>query len=416
MFVLPMGLGTSLRRMPLVTLLICGIWLWVWATDKSSDQISWQIFKAAADSGVRDRARDLFVEYCVANRGDRSSCRRYAVLVWNGFPGKHYSPDGTKRRKKITGNDDPPVSVIDIDVRDLLRERELADLARNELKDCGTSRRCFRYKEILFNFLARHRHDADDFAEFRSYQAFGRATRSYQQTLGRICKQFDCLIPSHVTYVSVAWAQFRHGGFAHMFWNLALFLVFGSYVEQRLVRPIYLIVLMTGGMAGLAVQASFFSSRYALALGGSAIVSVALGMFYVFFLHHRMTFWVWLPRRIYLGSRFKAPVLWCIPLLYVLSDLAGTLSSGFADLLANRVAHSAHLTGLGCGLLFAWLWKRLDPMPPTYIYRGEIADIQRLAATREIARVITCGERFAKTNPENIDAMEIGVNKILAWA
>lgn len=416
MLVLPMGLGTIPRRLPLVTLLLCLSWFWNWATDRTSEQISWRIFKAAAESGVRDRARDLFVDYCVAHHGDDKTCRRYAVLVWSGFPGQWRKPRIKHERLLINKNSTKDLQVIDVDFMELSREYRLAQSARKELEDCGTSRRCFRYKEILFNFLARHRSPSTDLAAYRTYQPFWQATRAYQQTLGAICRQFDCLIPGHVTYASVGWAQLRHGGFTHMFWNLILLLVFGVYVEQRLPRSVFLGFLVTGGMLGLAVQAYFFSSKDSLALGGSAIVCVAVGMFYVFFLRHRMAFWVWLPRRVYFGTRFKAPVLWCIPLMYVLSDVAGTVDSGFADLLADRVAHSAHLTGLCFGLAAAWLWKQVDPMPATYIYRGEMHDVKRLADSQDLREMMSMAERITASNPENIDAMEISIRKFLVWS
>lgn len=416
MIVIPLGLGTRPRRLPLVTLALCAAWLWVWATDTSAEQISLRIFKAAADSGVRDLARELFVDYCVARQGERKTCERYAVLVWSGFPGKPKRRGASSERIMLDEGDGKRPNFLDVDIVELYKDRDLAREVREELEDCSESRRCFRYKDILFTFLERHKTSPVDFAALKSFPSFQRATRAYRRTLGSICERFECLVKGHVTYASVGWAQMRHGGFMHMFGNLLVFLVFGAYVEQRVLRPYFLATLFAGGMLGLAVQAWFFSGGDSLALGGSAIVCVAVGMFYVFFLRHRMTFLVWLPRKAYLGSHFKAPVLWCIPLMYVLSDVAGSLDTGFADLLANRVAHSAHLTGLGFGLAAALLWTWIDPMPPTYVYQGETREVMRMAQSRDIHEIVGLAERLAASNPENVDAMEIAAHQLLAWS
>lgn len=415
MIVLPLGLGSLPRRIPLVTLAICIVWIVAWLVDSSADRIALRVFKAVAESGVRDRARELFVDYCLARQGTRAHCERYAVLVWPGFPGQSDSTgknaNAAPRDRQFKGQG----SKVDINVIGLSRERAKAQKARSELEDCRKSPRCLQYKDILYRFLDRYRSDASMFMQLKSYTPFIEARNTYRRTLNRICQRYECLVPGHITVSSLAWAQVRHGGFLHVFGNLLMLLVFGSYVEQRMLRSAFLLTLFIGGMLGLAMQAWFFSGIDSLALGGSAIVCVAVGMFYVFFLRHRMVFLVWLPRKLYLGSRFHAPVLWCIPILYVLTDVAGSLDSGFADLFAARVAHGAHLSGLLFGVVVAWLWCKVDHMPATYIYRGEKQDVARLAASQDIREIILLAEQLAATNTENIDAKEIAARQILAW-
>lgn len=415
MFVLPLGLGTLPRRIPLVTLSICFLWLAVWLRDDSAERIALRIFKAVAESGVRDRSRELFVDYCISRQGTHLSCERYAVLVWAGFPGQLRSLDKKSKSAVASRHQHKPRHFGQLDLSGLSRERAQAQRLSAELEDCSRSPRCLRYKDILYRFLESYRADASLFANFKTYLPFVEASKIYRKTLNRICQRYECLVPDHVTAASLAWAQVRHGSFLHIFGNLLMLFVFGSYVEQRMPRSVFALALFAGGMLGLAVQAWFFSGVDSLALGGSAIVCVAVGMFYVFFLRHRMVFLVWLPRKFYLGSRFRAPVLWCIPLLYVLTDVAGSLDAGYTELFAARVAHGAHLSGLLFGVMVAWLWSKFDHMPATYIYRGEKQDVARLAASRNIGETVALAEGLVAANTENIDAMEIGIRQILAW-
>src|SRR5262249_41144760 len=154
-----------------------------------------RLFDTVAETGVRDRARELFVDYCVSRKGSRRTCERYAVLVWTGYPGA--SEPGTP---------------VEFDPDELSGEEECAEAVRQELADCTDSRRCFAYKETVFAFLDGYKTRPEEFADLPSQRPFLRAQEAYLQALTRLCGEYECLIEGHVTPAAVAWAQVRHGG------------------------------------------------------------------------------------------------------------------------------------------------------------------------------------------------------------
>lgn len=410
MLVIPLGLGTRLRRWPIMTLAIGILWMVVAVLDHSDEKISTDLWATVAQSGVRDRARQLFVDYCVSRHGKRPTCERYAVLVWTGFPGQA-APSKDGKLIKVSGPRNPKWRA------GMQREAEAAKKVRRELKDCDSSRRCYVYKDMLWRFLDDQRMTASHgLAGLSSYKTYMAAVRSYRTSLGRICQQHDCLVESNVTPWSVGLAQLRHGGWLHLCSNMLMLIIFGMYVEQRTSRLLYLGVLAVGGTLGMLVHAAIFSHGDRIVLGGSANVSAVLGMFYVFFFHQRMKFRVWLPRKFYWGTDFMAPVKYCFPLLFLLTDVVGGLDSGFAALGGSNVAHFAHLTGFGVGALAAGLIMATRQLPKRVLFESELADLTKLVAIRDMRGVLDAAEQILACNPNNTHAMEYACGVFLRWS
>src|SRR5690606_24097431 len=131
MFVLPLGLGTPLKRWPVVTLTIGALWLGVAVLDRSDRVITTRLFSAAAQTGIKDTARELFREYCISRHGNRKRCDEYAVLIWTGFPdgkAKGLARHRDEDRKKSRWN-----PLDDLFQKD---EARAAGRVRAELADC----------------------------------------------------------------------------------------------------------------------------------------------------------------------------------------------------------------------------------------------------------------------------------------
>jgi membrane associated rhomboid family serine protease len=410
MVVFPLGLGTKLRRLPLVTLAIAALWTAVAFLDHSDDRITEGLVDAVATSGIRDASRDLFVQYCRSRSGGDRNCRKYAVLVWTGFPARAIS------KLSDHGEDHHGEDHLPLDVTAMKAEFDTAKLLRKELTDCGHSKSCFVYKSIIWKFLDEHQRHPAAFAALRGYRSFRTALFDYHLDLKRLCAANDCLVKGNINLRSLIAAQLRHGGFLHLLGNLVAFLIFGVYVEQRTGRLLYLAVIVAGGTLGMAVHAAFFGGTDTIALGGSADVSAVMGMFYVFFFRARMCFLVWLPRKIYAGTSYFADVRYCFPLLFVLSDVAGGLDNGFADLVTTKVAHFAHLTGLLFGMGCAYLIARLRPVPKPFLFEGEAEDLADLQKMTDLGKILDRAGTLIKRNPENVHALEFACGAFLRWS
>lgn len=415
MIVLPLGLGTKLKRAPLVTVMICLVWIVAELTDRSDLRIYDGIFNVASETGVRDRARDLFVDYCQSRKGTAADCGKYAVLIWTGYPAKGELSSGAVAKTMAVDSG----SETEAEKRFYSRmdaEHTVADKLRKSLLDCQEERRCFIYKDIVWRFLDHSHQHYKVFAGLKSYLPYTRAMQSYRFGLKGVCAENDCLVRNNITPVSLLEAQVRHGGFFHLFGNMLMFIVFGAYAEQRTRRLVYLATVVLGGTLGMAVHAAFFSSGDTIALGGSANVSAAMGMFFVFFYRQNMRFLVWLPRKVYFGTAFPAPVAYAFPLVFVLSDVIGGLDSGFGNLAAAGVAHFAHLTGFIFGALIAAIITRVKPLPLPFIYEDELRDMQALEQARDPALALTIATGMIRYNPDNVHALEVGCAQFLRWA
>ena len=407
MFVFPLGLGTKLRRWPIATVAIALLWIGVMVSDRSSDRITEILVRLSADRGVRDVSRALFVQYCKARKGDDKACRRYSLLVWTGFPGKSNIKAPVMKGKNWFETAKRLTAAV--------REQRQAEEIRRQLKNCRQSRQCFVYKDIVWRFQEQERNNLAAFDGLRAYPAYFRAMRAYKSDLRTLCRQLDCLISTNINLPAIGMAQLRHGSYMHLFGNLLAFVIFGIYVEQRTRRLLYVAVLVLGGTFGMMIHARFFGSADTLVLGGSANVSAVMGMFYVFFFHKKMRLQVWLPRRAYLGTAFYAEVKYCFPLFFVLSDVSGGFDSGFSSLLTGRVAHFAHLAGLGFGMIAALIIVKMWRLPRALIYEQEIPDLKSLAGSGDMDDVLSRSRRLLSVNPDNTYAMKICCMAYLKW-
>ncbi len=403
MIVLPLGLGTKLRRFPVVSVALAFIWVGAFLVERSSEDVMDGIFTAVAKSGVRDASRKLFVEYCMSRGGKGKECAEYSILVWPGFPAKM----GAKASYPLADKLNSPA---------LLAESEKADKLKHDLEECTSSRKCYLYKDILWNFLDSHRVEAASIKRLKSYKLYQRATRLYRQNLVKVCAAERCLVKGNINGISLAFSQLRHSGIMHLFSNLVAFIIFGIYVEQRTSRLVYLATILVGGTVGMAVHAAFFGSGDTIALGGSANVSAVMGMFLVFFYQCRMSFLVWLPRKAYFGTRFFADVKYCFPLLFVLSDISGGFESGFSAVASGKVAHFAHLSGLLVGAFIALLVVLIRRLPSPFIYESELKDMMELERSRDMAHILQRATDMVRVNPDNVHAMEVAVANFLRWA
>lgn len=415
MFVLPLGLGTRPRRFPLITVLIAALWVVMMFVDKSDKVISAQMLSAAKKSGIRDQSRNLFTEYCKKQGGSVQKCQKYSVLLWTGFPSEE-----KVSKAKISKKSRIPKPSINLQMirnyKTLLTELKAAEVARNDLADCSSSRECLLYKRIVKRFFASSKSEPQMFSQMRSYAGYMQATSKFHGYLKRICIRNSCLSRSYVSPVSVGMAQIRHGGWMHLLGNMAALIIFGIYVEQRTGRLMFLLLTVAGGSFGLAIHAMFFGNSQSIVLGGSANVSAIMGMFLVFFFHSKMRFLVWLPRKIYAGTSFFADVKYCFPLLFIIGDVVGGFGSGIGSVTGANVAHFAHLSGLAFGIVAALIYSQISRLSRPLMFRGEDDDVRALEGCSDMDEILDRASAMLQVNPENVHAMEYACGTFIRWS
>ncbi|MBM4252183.1 MAG: rhomboid family intramembrane serine protease [Deltaproteobacteria bacterium] len=402
MFILPLGLGTKIRRVPVVSLLLAAAWICVFFFDRSQARVTDGIFNAAARSGIKDAARNLFQEYCEAHSGKPKLCARYAVLIKTGFPSKAPIRRGVARLSFE-------------DYENLGKEQHLAAGLRDHFSHCGSSKRCFLYKDLIWSFATARTKLNESLQHLGSYSTYLKAEKNYLGELRRVCLNAQCLVKGNVNFGSVIWSQMRHGSLTHLMGNIFALLIFGIYAEQRTRRWIYLISILSAGSVGMIIHAYYFSGRDTISLGGSAIVSAVMGMFYVFFFHTKMRFLVWLPRKIYWGTSYYVEIRYAFPLLFVLADIAGSLDSGFSELHLGTVAHMAHIFGFMAGVGVGLIIRTLRQLPASLLYESEIDDLLHLESMRGLANQLKFADEMLARNPDNLRARALGCAAALRW-
>ena len=145
--------------------------------------------------------------------------------------------------------------------------------------------------------------------------------------------------------------QFIHGGFSHLFGNMVLLLLLGSFLERRLGSAGLGLSYLWGGFLGGATYIGFSPITNLPLIGASAGVSCLMGMVVALaWAEGIRVFYLWLPIQRYVG--FMQLPSWVLFLYWFIPDLTGVLKtvSEFGG-----VAHWAHVGGVLGGLLLgAW--------------------------------------------------------------
>ncbi|MEF8773985.1 MAG: rhomboid family intramembrane serine protease [Halobacteriales archaeon] len=147
-------------------------------------------------------------------------------------------------------------------------------------------------------------------------------------------------------------------GFAHIAFNSIALYFFGPIVERRVGSKAFAaLFLMAGAVAGLSqVGVAILTNETAAVLGASGAVMAVLGVLTVLNPNLRVYLWFVLPMP-----------LWVLTIGFALLSLVFVGAGGIG---AGNVAHLAHLSGLGIGLLYGEHVKRQGTRAPEQIRFG----------------------------------------------
>src|SRR5229473_3492385 len=152
--------------------------------------------------------------------------------------------------------------------------------------------------------------------------------------------------PYHPTAISYISANFLHGGWLHLIFNMWFLWLAGTVLEDAWGRLIYPLFYLLAGAVALLVHAGVFSGSIVPVLGASGAVAGLMGAFLVRFAKTRikLLLFLWLGFRPYL-HRFSAPAYAVLPVWFV-TQLFWALLTGSG----GGVAYWAHIGGFAFGV------------------------------------------------------------------
>jgi membrane associated rhomboid family serine protease len=155
-------------------------------------------------------------------------------------------------------------------------------------------------------------------------------------------------VPSRPTLLSYITANFLHGGWGHLIFNMWFLWLAGAVLEDVWGRPLYAAVYLVSGMGALAVHAMIYPSSVVPVIGASGAIAALMGAFLIRFPKTKIQlgffYWVLRPRLV----RFSWPAYAVLPLWFVEQFLSGAIAGE-----TGGVAYWAHIGGFGVGVLLA---------------------------------------------------------------
>ncbi|MFQ5538179.1 MAG: rhomboid family intramembrane serine protease [Gemmatimonadota bacterium] len=208
--------------------------------------------------------------------------------------------------------------------------------------------------------------------------------------------------------------MFLHAGLTHLLFNMVGLFFFGPRLERRLGGRSFLWLYFLAGIGG-AIASFIFARQHPVVGASAAVYGVLLGFAYY-----------WPKEKIYIWGVLPVEA-WLLITLFVL----GSLWAGFSGS-ASRVAHFAHLGGLGTAFMYLkwWEWRRGAGLrafrkamkPPTAgisprsaVSRWQSIELQRLHPLNrdEVVRLLARVERegpasLSPSEREFLDRMAAG--------
>lgn len=195
--------------------------------------------------------------------------------------------------------------------------------------------------------------------------------------------------PSHPAPVSYLSANFLHGGWLHLIFNMWFLWLAGAILEDVWGRPIYTAFYLISGAAALGAYGLIYPSSLVPVIGASGAIASAMGAFLIRFPKTKihLVFIAWfLSVRLY---RFKAPAYAVLP-LWLLGQLFWGLMAGEGA----GVAYWAHIGGFAFGVLGALALRY------TGIERAVDKAIESKVSWTTDPRIVQANESLEKNQPD----------------
>ena len=151
-------------------------------------------------------------------------------------------------------------------------------------------------------------------------------------------------------YLTILSAMFMHGGFAHIAGNLLYLWIFGDNVEHRFGGLPFLVLYLSGGIAGTFAQIALGPDSVIPNLGASGAISAVLGAYLVLFPRNRVY-------AVFFFSIISIPAVVAIGLWIALQFINGYGAIMVAQETVGGVAYGAHIGGFLAGAIIAMVMR-----------------------------------------------------------
>ena len=157
-------------------------------------------------------------------------------------------------------------------------------------------------------------------------------------------------VPAQKKPLSYVTANFLHGGWLHIIFNMWFLWLAGTVLEDVWGRLIYPIFYFLAGAVAIAAHGAMFPHSMVPLIGASGAVAGLMGAFLVRYFKTKIDFvFIWwfftlTPR----FHRFQAPTYFMLPLWLVAQLFSAWLSGGTSD-----VAYWTHIGGFAFGVVVA---------------------------------------------------------------
>lgn len=185
--------------------------------------------------------------------------------------------------------------------------------------------------------------------DFRKWQIL---RTNFETKLNSIISYKYSLIASDPQLITLITHIFLHADSVHLIGNMVFLFIFGFVLEIVFGRPLYLAAYLLSGIGSGIFYIMLDSNSAAAGIGASGAISGLVGMYTVAFGLRKIRFFYFL---VFYFNYIKAPAIILLPLWFIYD-----LSQQFWG--PENVNNIAHIGGLLCGALIAYLLKRFSNM------------------------------------------------------
>lgn len=240
---------------------------------------------------------------------------------------------------------------------------------------------------------------SEDLKSSKLYPEFQKEFKKSRREFSEAYSQHHIANPLLLTPLSLMHSTFLHADWMHLIGNLALLILVGVWIEQRLGKLHALAIFFTGSLAGLAASVLIDKSNI---IGASAGVYSIMGAFLALFYHTQMRFiFTIIPPFFF---KITLPTLWTFPFIFLISEF---LEIGAV----SKVAHLAHAVGAVVGFGYAYYYRVEDNLRNDQLFKPEIKFEKYLKNAKTAADVWKGFYTIMRWNSQNKTAVKLFLEK-----
>ncbi len=169
--------------------------------------------------------------------------------------------------------------------------------------------------------------------------------------------------------------MFMHGGFGHLIGNMIMLVLVGLLVEQAVGAWRTAALYLLGGLGSLVIEYPFHANLWVGSLGASGAIAALMGASAVLFGLRKIRFFYHV---IFYFNFVTLPALVVLP-VWIANEFWQWVTLRHK----SNVAYWAHIGGLICGALIAWMFKRHAATRLEAIFPGGEPGAEDPIVTRE---------------------------------